>query len=60
VEEVIGDCRQLFKEEFYELHSLTNIIRVIKSRRMRWAGQLSCMGNRRGGYRVLAGKPEGK
>ena len=37
-----------------------NFVRVIKSRRMRWAGNVACMGERRGVYRVLVGKPEGK
>jgi hypothetical protein len=37
-----------------------NIVGVIKSRRMRWAGHVACMGGRRGVYRVLVGKPEGK
>jgi hypothetical protein len=39
---------------------LPNIVRVIKSRRMRWAGQVACMGEGRGAYRVLVGRPEGK
>ena len=41
------------------MYSSSDIIRVIKSRRMRRAGHVACMGERRGAYRVLAGKPEG-
>ena len=43
-----------------DLYSLPNIVRVIKSRRMRWAGHVARMGEGRGVYRVLVGKPEGK
>jgi hypothetical protein len=43
----------------YALYSSQNIIRVIKSRRLRWAGHVARMGERRGAYRVLVGKPEG-
>jgi len=43
-----------------DLYSSTNIVPVIKSRRMRWAGHVACMGEERGVYRVLMGKPEGK
>jgi len=42
------------------LHSSLNIVRVIKSRRMRWAGHVACMGEERRVYRVLLGKPEGR
>jgi len=42
------------------LCSSPNIVRVIKSRRMRWAGHVACMGEERGVYRVLVGKPEGR
>jgi hypothetical protein len=44
--------------ELYALYSSPNIIRVIKSRRLRWAGHVACMGERRGAYRALVGKPE--
>jgi len=54
-DEVTGEWRKLHKEEPY---SSPNIVRVIKSRRMRWAGNVARMG--RGVYRVLVGKPEGK
>jgi len=57
---VIGKWRKLHKEEFNDLSSSPNTLRVIKSRRMRWAGHVSRMGERRGVYRVLVGKPEGK
>ena len=43
---------------FYSLHVSANIVRVIKSRRMRWAGHVARMGEERGVYRVLVGKPE--
>jgi len=47
-------------EELNDLYYTTNIVRVIKSRRMRWAGHVACMGEDRGLYRVLVGKLEGK
>jgi hypothetical protein len=47
-------------EELNGLYSLPNIVRVIKSRRLRWAGQVARTGEGRGVYRVLVGKPEGK
>ena len=47
-------------EELNDLYSSPNIVRVIKSRRMRWAGHVAFMGEDRGVYRVLLGKPEGK
>jgi hypothetical protein len=46
--------------ELHSLYSSPNIVRVIKSRRMRWAGHVACMGEGRGVYRVLFGRPEGK
>ena len=58
--EVKGEWRKLHNEELHELYSSPNIVRVIKSRRMRWAGHVACMGERRGVSRVVAGKPEGK
>jgi len=57
---VTGEWRKPHNEELNELYSSPNIIRVIKSRRMRWAGRVACMRERRGEYRVLVGKPEGK
>jgi len=50
----------LDNEELNDLYSSPNIVRVIKSRRMRWAGYLGCTGEERGLCRVLVGKPEGK
>ena len=46
--------------ELSDLYSLPNIVRVVKSRRMRWAGHVARMGEGRGVHRVLVGKPEGK
>jgi hypothetical protein len=43
-----------------DLYSSPNIVRVVKSRRMRWAGHVACMGEGKGVHRVLVGKPEGK
>ena len=47
-------------EELNDLYSSPNIVRVIKSRRMRWAGHVARVGEERGVYRVLVGKPEGR
>ena len=58
-DEVTGEGRKLHNEEICDLYSLPNIVRVVKSRRMRWAGHVVRMGGR-GVYRVLVGKPEGK
>ena len=52
--------RKLHNEELNDLYSLPNIVRVVKSRRMRWAGRVAHMGEDRGVHRVLVGKPEGK
>ena len=57
---VTGEWRKLHNEELKGLYSSPNIMRVIKSRRMRWAGHVARMGVGRGVYRVLVGKPEGK
>ena len=57
---VTGEWRKLHNEKLNDLYFSPNIIWVIKSRRMRWEGHVACMGERRGGYRVLVGKPEGK
>jgi hypothetical protein len=59
-DEVTGEWRKLHKEELKDLHSQPNIVRVVKSRRMRWAGHVACMGEGRGVHRDLVGKPEGK
>jgi hypothetical protein len=50
----------LHNDELHNLYSSPNIVRVIKSRRMRWAGHVARMGEGRGVYRVLVGRPEGK
>jgi len=57
---ITGEWRKLNKEEFNDLQSSPNILRVIKSTRIRWAGHVARMGERRGVYRVLVEKPEGK
>jgi len=59
-EEVNGEWRRLNNEELNDLYSSPNIVRVIKSRRMRWAGHVARMGEERGVYRVLVGTLEGK
>ena len=59
-DEVTGDWRKLHNKELNDLYSSPNIFRVIKSSRMRWAGNVACMGERRGVYRDLVGKPERK
>ena len=56
--EVMGDWRELHKEELNDLYPSPNIVWVIKSRRVRWAGRVARVGARRGVYRVLVGKPE--
>jgi hypothetical protein len=55
-----GLWRKLHNDELHSLYSSPNIIRVIKSRRVRWAGHVACMGVGRGVYRVLVGRPESK
>ena len=59
-DEVKGLWIKLQNEELTDLYSQSNIVRLIKSRRMRWAGHVARMGERRGVYRVLVIKPEGK
>jgi hypothetical protein len=59
-DEVTGEWTKLHKEELNDLHRSPNIVRVINSRRMKWAGHVARMGERRSVYRVLVGKPEGK
>jgi len=59
-DEVTGEWRRLHNEELNDLYSSPNIVRVIKSRRMRWAGHVARMGEERGACRVLVGKPEGR
>ena len=59
-DEVTGDWRRLHNEELNDLYSSPNNVLVKKSRRVRWAGHVAHMGEERGAYRVLVGKPEGK
>jgi len=59
-DEVAGGWRKLHNEELNGLYSLPNTVRMIKANRMRWAGNVARMGERRGVYRVLVGKPKGK
>jgi hypothetical protein len=59
-DEVTGEWRRLHNEELYDLYSSPNIMRVIKSRRLRWAGHVTHIKERRAAYRVLVGRPEGK
>ena len=55
-----GEWRKLRNEELSDLYSLPNIVRVVKSRRVRWAGHVARMAEGRGVHRVLVGKSEGK
>jgi len=59
-DEVTGEWRKLHNEELSDLYFLPSIVRVVKSRRMGWAGHVARMGQGRGVYRVLVGRPEGK
>jgi hypothetical protein len=59
-EEVRGEWRKLHDEELHASYSSPTIVQVIKSRRMRWLGDVAQMGEGRGMYRVLVRKPEGK
>ena len=57
-DELTKEWRQLHNEKLNVLYCSPNIVRVIKWRRMRWAGHVACMGDRRSIYRILVGKPE--
>jgi hypothetical protein len=59
-DKMTGDWRKLNKEELHNLYSSPNVIRMIKLRRMRWAGHVARMRETRNAYRILMGKPEGK
>ena len=59
-DETTREWRKLHNEELSYLYSLPNIVRVVKSRRIRWAGHVGRVGEGRGVHRVLVGKPEGK
>jgi hypothetical protein len=56
----MGGWRKLHNKELHNLYSSPSIIRIIKSRKMRWAGHVAQMGEKRNVYRLLVGKPEGK
>jgi hypothetical protein len=57
---VTGGWRKLYNEELHNLYSSPSVIRIINSRRMRWAGHVAQMGEKRNVYKLLVGKPEGK
>jgi hypothetical protein len=59
-DEVMGEWRKLHNKELRDLYSLPCTIRIIKSMRMRWAGHVARMGEKRKVYRLLVGKPQGK
>jgi hypothetical protein len=59
-DQVVGGWKRLHNEELHNLYTSANIITVIKVRRMRWAGHVTCMGELRNAYSMLVGKPEGK
>jgi hypothetical protein len=59
-DEVTGEWKKLHNEELRDLYSSPSIIRIIKSRRMRWAGHVARMGEKSNAYKLLVGKPEGK
>jgi hypothetical protein len=59
-DEATGEWERLHNEELNDLYSSPNIIRVIKSRRMRWAGHAARTEEKRGAYRILVGRPEGR
>jgi hypothetical protein len=59
-DEVTGGWRELHNEELHDLYSSPSIVRMIKARRMRWAGHLARMGEVRTAYNILVGRPEGR
>ena len=59
-DQITGEWRKLHNEELRDLYTLPDIVRVVKSRGMRWAGHVARMVEGRGVHRVLVGKPEGK
>ena len=59
-DDVTSEWRKLHGEDLSDLYFSTNIVRVMKSRIMRWTGHVARMGERRGEYKVMVGKPEGK
>jgi hypothetical protein len=59
-DEVTGGWRKLINEELHGVYSSSSIVSVIKARRMRWAGHMARMGEVRGAYNILIGRPEGR
>jgi hypothetical protein len=59
-DEVTEECRKLHNEELHDLYSSPSITRIMKWKRMRWAGHVARMGEKRNTYKLLVGKPEGK
>jgi hypothetical protein len=59
-DEATGEWRKLHNEELHDLYPTPSIIRIIKARRMRWAGHVARMGEKNNSYRLLVGKPEGR
>jgi hypothetical protein len=59
-DEVTGEWRKLYNEELHDLYSSPSIIRIIKARRMKWAGNVTGLGEKRNAYRLLVGKPGGR
>jgi hypothetical protein len=59
-DDVTGEWRKPHNEKLHDLYSLPSVIRKIKARRMRWAGHVARMGEKRNLYRLLVGKPEGR
>jgi hypothetical protein len=59
-DEVTREWRKLHHEELHDLYFLPSIIRIVKAKRMRWAGHVARMGEKRNVYRLLVGKPEGR
>jgi hypothetical protein len=57
---VAGEWRKLHNEELHDLYSSPSIIRMMKARRMTWAGHVAVMGEKRNAFRLLVGKPEGR
>jgi hypothetical protein len=59
-DEVTGEWSRLHNEELNDLYSSPNVFRLLNSRIMRWAVHVACMGERKGVYMIMVGKPEGK
>jgi hypothetical protein len=59
-DEVTGEWRKLHNKELHDLYSSPSVIRILKSGRIRWAGHVARMGEKRNAYRLLVGQPEGK